>query len=100
MNADGNEGGSEGERWLAAYVGQLVVVDLDQSYLVIGRLARFDRTHLSLDDADLHDHQEANCSKEVYLLESRTLGVRANRTRVDIPRHRMLAISRLEEVVP
>ena len=33
-------------------------------------------------------------------LTARTLGVRANRSRVDIPRHRMLAISRLEDVVP
>jgi hypothetical protein len=93
-------GANEGERWLGAYIGQLVVIDLDQSYLAIGRLVRAEDTHLSLADADLHDHQEANCSREVYLLESRTLGVRANRTRVDIPRHRMLAISRLEDVVP
>jgi hypothetical protein len=91
---------SDDEGWLGAFIGQLVVVDLDQSYLVIGRLVRAERTHLSLADADLHDHQEANCSKEVYLLESRTLGVRANRSRVDIPRHRMLAISRLEDIVP
>ncbi len=93
-------GQSEGERWLDAFIGQLVVIDLDQSHLAIGRLVRAEGSHLSLADADLHDHQEANCSKEVYLLESRTLGVRANRTRVDIPRHRMLAISRLEDVVP
>jgi hypothetical protein len=95
-----NAGHGEGERWPGAFVGQLVVIDLDQSYLVIGRLVRAEDTHLSLTDADLHDHQEANCTKEVYLLESRTLGVRANRSRVDIPRHRMLAISRLEDVVP
>jgi hypothetical protein len=93
-------GANDGERWLGAFIGQLVVIDLDQSYLVIGRLVRAESTHLSLAEADLHDHQEANCSKEVYLLESRTLGVRANRTRVDIPRHRMLAISRLEDVMP
>ena len=95
-----NAAQSDGERWLGDYIGQLVVVDIDQSYLVIGRLVGAASTHLSLAEADLHDHQEANCSKEVYLLESRTLGVRANRARVDIPRHRMLAISRLEDVVP
>ncbi len=89
-----------GEAWLQAFVGQLVVIDLDQSYLAIGRLVQAESSHLALADADLHDHQEANCTKEVYLLESRTLGVRANRTRVAIPRARMLAISRLEDVTP
>jgi hypothetical protein len=93
-------GDGDGGSWLGAFIGQLVVLDLDQSYLVIGRLVQADSSHLALADADLHDHREANCSREVYLLESRTLGVRANRSRVDIPRHRMLAISRLEDVVP
>lgn len=86
--------------WIAVYLGHVVVADLDESYLVIGVLTAVDALHLSFSDADLHDHSEANCTKEVYLLETLKLGVRANRKRVDIPRQRMIAISRLEDLAP
>ena len=86
--------------WLAVHLGHVVVADLDESYLVIGKLTAGDALHLSFTDADLHDHHEANCTKEVYLLETLKLGVRANRKRVDIPRHRVIAVSRLEDLAP
>jgi hypothetical protein len=88
------------DQWLTALIGEMVVVDLDESYLVIGRLAAVDAGHLSFAQADLHDHREANCTKEVYVLESRKLGVRANRKQVSVPRRRVLAISRLEDIEP
>jgi len=49
-------------------------------------------------DADLHDHREANSSKEVYAIESKNIGIRVNRTQVAIPRHRLVAISLLEHL--
>ncbi len=81
-------------------IGQLIVVDLDESYLVIGTLTAIDQHHLAFNEADLHDHREANCTKDVYLLETRQLGVRFNRKRVAIPRTRVLAVSRLEDIAP
>jgi hypothetical protein len=86
------------DSWLSSLIGQLVVVDLDESYLVIGTLQTVEQSHLALSDADVHDHREANCTKDVYLLETKQLGVRANRKQVAVPRVRMLAISRLEDV--
>jgi hypothetical protein len=91
---------SDADTWLRGAIGALVVLDLDSSYLAIGRLLEVDAGHIALADADLHDHQEANCTKEVYLLETQKLGVRANRKRVFIPRSRLLAMSRLEDVIP
>ena len=88
----------DAETWIRGLVGQLVVVDLDESYLVIGTLAAVDDDHLAFTEADLHDHREANCTKDVYLLETRQLGVRFNRKQVAIPRSRVLAISRLEDI--
>jgi hypothetical protein len=88
------------DAWLETLRGQVVVIDLDESYLVIGTLVQIDTHHLSLQEADVHDHREANCTKEVYLLETRQLGVRFNRKNVAIPRARMIAISRLEDVAP
>jgi hypothetical protein len=85
--------------WLAVFVGQLVVCDLAEPYLVIGRLESCGPDHLAFAEADLHDHREANSTKEVYALESRQLGVRANRRRVTVPRRQLVAISRLDDLV-
>ena len=84
--------------WLEPFVGQQVVVDLDADYLVLGTLAEVTATTLVFTDADLHDHREANSTKEVYALESRKIGIRVNRVRVTVPLHRLVAISRLEEL--
>ena len=88
------------DAWLHQLIGQVVVVDLDESYLVIGTLKSVDPRHLAFTEADLHDHREANCTKDVYLLETRQLGVRFNRKNVAIPRSRVLAVSRLEDIAP
>ena len=84
--------------WLEPFLGTVVIADLDDLYLVIGTLAEAGPDHLLFLDADLHDHREANSTKEVYALESRQIGVRVNRTRVAIPRARLVAISRLEDL--
>jgi len=88
------------DAFLVGLIGQLLVVDLDESYLVIGTLRTVDDHHLAFTEADLHDHREANCTKDVYLLETRQLGVRFNRKHVVVPRSRVLAISRLEDITP
>ena len=91
---------SDADLWLRSLIGQVVVLDLDESYLVIGTLRTVDAHHVALSEADLHDHRESNCTKDVYLLETRQLGVRFNRHQVAIPRARVLAISRLEDIAP
>ena len=87
-----------GDDWLMALRGLLVVADLDESYLVIGVLTEADDNILVFADADLHDHREANCTKDVYLIETLKLGVRANRKQVVVPRRRVVAISKLEDI--
>lgn len=81
------------------FVGHPVVVDLDGGYLALGTVAQVDQHHLVLVDADLHDHAEANCTKEVYVIDSVKIGVRANRRRVLLPLVRVIAVSRLSDVV-
>ncbi len=90
----------DAESWLSGLIGHVVVCDLDESYLVIGTLQTADAQHLGFSEADLHDHRESNCTKDVYLLETRQLGVRFNRRQVAVPRARVLAISRLEDIAP
>ncbi len=84
--------------WLAPYVGSIVVCDLDELYVVIGTLSAVGEHHLDFADADLHDHREANSTKEVYVLETRKIGVRVNRVRLSVPLVRLVAISRIEDV--
>jgi hypothetical protein len=89
-----------GDDWLQGFQGKIVVCDLDEYYMVLGRLDSFSSQHLQFTDADLHDHREANSSKEVYVIESRRLGVRINRSRLSVPRARLVAVSLLEDVAP
>ncbi len=101
MIAQGTESGSQsaGDDWLTAFIGHLVVADLDDHFLVIGTLTHVAPDHLAFANADLHDHREANSTREVYVIESRKIGVRVNRHHVWIPRNRLVAVSRLDDVV-
>jgi hypothetical protein len=82
----------------SAFLRQPVIIDLDAPYLAIGTLVAVDDDSVTLADCDLHDHREANSTKEVYAIESRQLGVRANRRQVVIPRERIVAVSLLADV--
>lgn len=84
--------------WLEDYRDQVVVADLAECYVVIGRLVAFSPDHLAFAEADLHDHRDSNSTKEVYCLETARLGVRSNRRAVAIPRRQLVAISRLTEL--
>lgn len=83
---------------LTSFLGQAVVADLDADYLVFGTLAEVTTDFLVFTDADLHDHREANATKEVYALETRRFGIRANRRRVVVPLARLVALSLLSDV--
>ncbi len=86
------------DAWLATFIDQMVVADLGEMFVVIGRLVEVGPDHLTFVDADLHDHREANSTKDVYVLESRRYGIRVNRQRVAIPRRQIVALSKLEDV--
>jgi hypothetical protein len=85
--------------WLAPFLGRSVIADCDGGYLVIGTLMACDGVAAAFADADVHDHAEANCTKEIYAIESRQIGVRANRRKVTVPQARIIAISLLEDVI-
>jgi hypothetical protein len=84
--------------WLTPYVGKIVVADLDEFFMVLGTLQAVAADALVFTDADLHDHREANSTKEVYAIETKKIGIRVNRVQVAIPRHRLVAISLLEHL--
>lgn len=89
---------NSGPDFVAGLVGQVVVVDLDGPWIAFGVLESVGHDHLVLVQADLHDLREGSSTRDVYALESRTLGVRVNRARVAIPLRQVVAVSRLEDV--
>jgi hypothetical protein len=84
--------------FLTPFLGQTVVCDLGEHHLAIGQLAAVGPDHLSFTEVDLHDHREANSTKDVYLIETRKYGVRVNRKHLAVPRRQLIAICLLTDV--
>ncbi len=84
--------------WMQEFIGSVVVCDLADNYLVVGTLSEAGPHHVAFTQADLHDHRESSSSKDVYLIETRKFGVRANRTRVVVPRQLVIAVSTLDDI--
>jgi small nuclear ribonucleoprotein (snRNP)-like protein len=84
---------------LEELIGQIVVVDLRERYVILGTLVRFDEQTLELRNADLHDLRDADSTRELYVAEARITGVQRNRKRVLVTRPEVVAVSRLEDVV-
>ena len=80
--------------------GQVVVIDVEAPYVYAGTLADFDTHHIVLENADVHDLRDAVTTRELYVLETRTHGVRANRKRVLLRQEHLVSISSLDDVIP
>jgi len=79
-------------------VGEVVVVDLASPYVCLGTLSAVDELFLELRDADLHDFRDGSATREVYVYESATLGVRRNRDRLLLRLGDVVAVSALKDV--
>lgn len=89
----------EGLDGLERFVGQVVVLDTQGPLIYIGTLERATAGTLLLIDADVHDSNDSRASKDLYLAETRDLGVRVNRKTALIMRHQVASVSLLREVV-
>jgi hypothetical protein len=92
-------GGLDG---LEYFVGQVVVLDTQGPLIYIGTLARVNGGGggtMLLVDADVHDTNDSRASKDLYLAETRDLGVRVNRKTALVMRHHVASVSLLREVV-
>lgn len=83
---------------LSELIGQVIVVDLISTYVCLGVLTGFDPLFLALRDADLHDFRDGAASRELYVYESATLGIRPNRERLLLRLADVVAVSRLSDV--
>jgi hypothetical protein len=84
---------------LEELVGEKVVIDLRSSYVCLGTLVRLDGDFLELKNADLHDLRDTETTRENYVADSRSTGIKRNRKRVLVVRSDIVAVSRLADVI-
>ena len=83
------------------YVGHDVVVDTSTPLLFIGRLEEVGEHVLRFGQVDVHDMSDGqnNTTKEIYVIESKKYGVRANRAGARVRVATVVSVSRLDEVI-
>ncbi len=84
---------------LQLLVGAQVVLDAASPYVYVGRLESVDEKFVTLSEADVHDLRDSATSRDLYLLESKTHGIRVNRRRVHVRLAEIVSISALDDVV-
>lgn len=80
-------------------IGREVVLDAASPYVIVGRLVSQDHRYLLLEDADVHDLRDTKTTREVYVVDSKRHGVRANRRRVWVRRDDVVSLSALDDVI-
>ena len=78
-------------------IGQQVVLDLCSPFVCLGTLVRSDDHFLELKNADVHDLRDTQTSRENYIAESASTGIKRNRKRTLVRRGEVVAIARLED---
>lgn len=84
---------------LAQYAGEIVVLDTQGPLVYIGTLKEVRPDAVLLAEVDVHDSNDSRSSKDLYLAETRTLGVHANRAQVVVRREIIASVSRLADVL-
>ncbi|MBI2933073.1 MAG: hypothetical protein HYY16_15625 [Planctomycetes bacterium] len=81
------------------WIGQVVVVDTNSSFLYIGTLADVRPHFVVLKDVDTHDRADSLATKERYVMDVKRFGVRPNRKEVSVRLDLVVSVSRLEDVI-
>lgn len=80
------------------HTGEKIVVDTNSAWLYIGTLKTVDERWIELEEVDVHDSSETTTSKELYVLESKASGIKANRSLVYINVDFIVSFSPLDDV--
>jgi hypothetical protein len=75
-----------------------VVLDTQGPLIYIGTLELATSAFIQLRDVDVHDTNDARATKDLYLIESRHLGVRVNRSKVVVHRAQIISASLLSDI--
>lgn len=75
-----------------------VVLDTRSSWVYIGVLEEVTGNCAVLSEVDVHDSRDTSTTKELYVLESTTTGVKSNRDRVYVNLEYVVSFSSLDDV--
>lgn len=81
------------------FIGEEVVIDVEALFVYVGKLTDVAEKTITLVDADVHDLRDSNTTRERYVLDTKTDGVRSNRKKVLISRPQILSLSLLKDVM-
>jgi len=81
------------------FIGQDIVIDVEAQYVFLGRLKEVQPDWVVLKQADVHDLRDSKTTRELYVLDSRTDGIRVNRKRVIVPVDQIVSVSLLDDVI-
>ena len=84
---------------IAQLVSREVVIDVVSQYVYLGKLTGHDARYLVLEHADVHDLRDTATSRELYVVDSKRFGIRANRERVLVRIDEIVSLSALEDVI-
>lgn len=80
-------------------LNQPVVLDVESLFVYAGTLTALNEKTITLENADVHDLRDSKTTRERYVLDSKTHGIRANRRRVMVQRSQVVSISALKDVL-
>ena len=80
-------------------IGENVVIDLRSPFVCLGKLTKVSPDFLELRDTDLHDLRDTETTRERYVADSATTGIKRNRKKLLLMRGDIVAIARLTDVV-
>ncbi len=79
-------------------IGDVVILDMDSHFVLVGTMAEGDHQYVVLEDADVHDLRDSSTTREIYVREIHLHGLTPNRKRVLVQREQIVSVSRLSDV--
>jgi hypothetical protein len=83
---------------LEQFLKQKVVLDTRSTWIYIGILEKVTDNCAVLSEVDVHESSDTSTSKEFYVLESKTTGIKANRCLVYVNLDYVVSFSPLDDV--
>ena len=83
---------------LNQFTGKKVVLDTRTSWVYVGMLSEITAGCAVLTEVDVHDGRDTSTTNEVYVMESKSTGVIANRGKVFVNLEYIVSFSLLKDV--
>lgn len=81
------------------FLGETVILDVQGMFVYAGTLTGCTEKYYVLENADVHDLRDSSTTRELYVIESKIHGVRANRKKVLVRISEVISLSLLKDVL-